>query len=308
MAEPTERDPTSPASDFDTRGMGLALGAYVWWGLSPLFWRLVSADALDTVAHRTIWTAATLALAHTLGRRWSEVRRIAADKANRRRALAAGALLGVNWLVFVWAVNADRVVEASLGYFINPLVNVVLGVVVLGERLKRIQWLAVSIAAAGVAWLWVLVGAVPWVALVLAGTFGFYGLIRKTADYGSLDGLSLEAGVLALPALVFLLVRTGGLGGDAPVWGDGALDVLLLLCTGLFTAVPLLLFAAAARRIPLSVIGIVQYVSPSLQLVLGLFAFGEILTDTQLVGYALVWIALAIFAADSVVSSRRVAA
>jgi len=280
------------------------LGSYTWWGLAPIYWKLLDGVApIDTAGHRTVWTLLSLAVVHTVRGSWPSVRRSARSSKNRRTVVLTGALLSVNWLTFLYAVDADRVVEASLGYFINPLVSVVLGVIILGERLRPIQWMAVALAASGVAWLWVQVGAVPWVALTLAGTFGLYGLLRKTADFDSLDGLTMESTLMAGPWVLVLAWRWND---TAPVFGSGSLlDLLLIAGTGVVTAVPLLLFAAGARRVPLSAMGLFQYLAPTLQLLLGLFAFGESLSGDRLVGYCLIWIALLVVGIEGFTVDRK---
>jgi len=231
------------------------------------------------------------------------VRAIARDRRTVLLAATSATLLAGNWLVFIWAVNNERVLEASLGYFLNPLVSVVLGVSVLGERLRANQWLAVSIAAVGVVVLSIDVGSVPWVAISLAVSFGLYGLIRKTTPLGSLDGLSFELSLMVVPALVgFVMLAMVGDGSDVVseprdwLWAGGA---------ALMTAAPLLLFASAARRIELWMVGVLQYVAPTLNFLLGVFAFGESWSGGQAVGFVVIWTGLAIFAVDGVARAGR---
>jgi len=288
----------------DRRGVLLALAAYVWWGLSQVFWKQVDdLPALDKLAPRIVWTVAFLALLHTLRRTWGPVRGAAGDRRNRWAALAAGLLISVNWGVFIWAVAEEHVVDASLGYFVNPLVSVVLGVVVLGETLRRGQWLAVAIAALGVAWLTAEAGRVPWIAVVLALSFGFYGLVRKQAPMGSLDGLTLETGVLFLPALVLLVVHAAAGRGTLAASDPGTTALVVL--SGVVTAVPLLAFAAAARRVPLSTVGILLYVNPTLQFLVGAVVYDEPVPAGRLLGYGVVWVALAVFAVEGLRHLRR---
>jgi chloramphenicol-sensitive protein RarD len=216
--------------------------------------------------------------------------------------VASSVLVAANWFVYIWAVNAGRVVDASLGYFINPLVNVLIGAAFLHERLRRPQWLAVAIAAAGVAWLTWQAGAVPWIGLVLALTFGLYGLLRKTAALGAIEGLSLETLLLTPVAAAYLLWLAHS-GASSFVEAD-ATTRLLLLAAGPVTAVPLLLFAAGARRIPFSTLGLLQYLGPSLQLLIGVWLYHEPFAE-RAPGYVLIWIALAVFSIEGLVQGWR---
>jgi len=287
-----------------SRGVAWALGAYLIWGLSPLYWRaLEEVPPGDILAWRVVSTLTVLALVHLVGRTGRTVWARVADARVRRTVLVTAGLLAANWLTFIWAVNAGRVLEASLGYFVNPLVSVALGVVVLGERLRPAQWVAVGLAGAGVAWLSLGVGTVPWVSLVLAGTFGLYGLLRKTAPVGSLDGLSLEVATMAPVALVVVGARAAA---GAGVVGPGVgTRTLLVLGSGLLTAAPLLLFAGAARRIDLSLVGVMQYVAPTLQFLCGVLVFGEAWEGARAVGYVVVWVALAVYAVEGLWWARR---
>jgi chloramphenicol-sensitive protein RarD len=281
------------------RGIAYALTAYGLWGLMPLYVKTLGRlPLLQIVAHRIVW-AAVLLVAVVLGtgqRAW--LRQLKEQPRIARTFAFSAAALSVNWLVYIWAVGQGRVVDASLGYFINPLLSVVLAVVVLKERLRVGQWLAVAVAALGVLWLGVLAGQVPWIGLTVAVSFGVYGLLRKTAAIDALGGLTLETLLLlplALGYLVYLSFQPGG------AFGAGGLDrVLLLLAAGPVTAVPLLAFAAGARRIPLSLLGILQYVAPSLQLGIGLVVFKEPLPTSKLIGFALIWLAVLVYSIDGV--------
>ena len=287
-----------------SRGVFVGICAYVLWGLSPIYWRLLDdLGAGDVVAHRIVATAIVLAIAHLFLRSWPRLVSEARKPKVRRAAAMAGVLLAVNWIVFVWAVSAERVVQTSLGYFINPLLSVVLGVVVLGERLRRLQWIAVGLATIGVVVLTIDLGSLPWVSLALAGTFALYGLLRKVSPVGSLDGLSLEVGFLAPFALAVILFRGAGDAGLVGV-ADPGRD-LLLLGTGVVTAAPLLLFAAAARRVDLSVVGLLQYIAPTIQFLLGVLVFGEEWAGGQVVGFAIIWLALAVFAVEGGINGQR---
>jgi chloramphenicol-sensitive protein RarD len=228
----------------------------------------------------------------------------------RRRTLAiylaAAVLLSVNWLVYVWGVNAGFIVETSLGYFINPLVNVLLGVVFLRERLRPWQWVPVGLAAIGVTYLTLSYGSLPWIALTLAFTFGIYGLVKKVAPLNSLHGLTLETGMLFLPAVAYLIVAE--VDGQGKFLHTGLVENLLLVLAGLVTTVPLLLFAGAARRIPLSLMGILQYIAPTLQFVLGVLVYHEVFDQTRAIGFGIVWTALVIFWGEGWLTRRATAA
>lgn len=276
------------------KGVWYGVGAYVLWGFLPIYWKwLHTVPALQVVSHRVVWSCVTLAVLIAATRQAGRFRAAALN----RRVLAvyslAGALIGVNWLLYIWAVMAGFIVETSLGYFINPLVSVLLGVVFLRERLRPAQWLAVALAAAGVLVLTVLYGSPPWIALGLAASFGIYGLVKKKAPLGSLFGLTLETGLLLLPALAYLIgVEAAGQGAFLHTdWVAGA----LLAGAGLVTTAPLLLFAAAAQRIPLSLVGVLQYIAPTMQFLIGVFLYREPFSPSQLIGFGLVWVALAVF-------------
>ncbi len=281
-----------------------AITAFVIWGLSPLYFKAVGAlPALDIVAHRVIWSVLMLAVALALSGRYPALGRTLRDHpALRRTLLFSGLLNAANWLVFVWAINADRVLEASLGYFINPLVSVLLGGLVLGESLRPVQRLAVAIAAAGVALRIGQMGTLPWIALFLAGSFACYGLIRKRAPIDPVGGLFVET-------LIGLPLALGWLGWQA---GHGALDWallgqlgLLLPAAGLVTAIPLMLFAYGARRLTLSTVGFTQYLAPSLSFALAVWVFDEPIDATRLAAFGLIWCALAVYSADLWRASRR---
>ncbi|MFG6486995.1 EamA family transporter RarD [Roseateles sp. BYS78W] len=281
-------------------GVFFALGAYLSWGLFPLYFRQIAAiPALQIVAHRTLWSLAfvVVVLLATGHLKW--LRGVSA--ATWRRFALSAALIAVNWLAYVWAVGHGHVIDASLGYFINPLVNVALGFAVLHERPRPVQWLAVGLAAFGVLWLTFAAGRLPWIALVLALSFGLYGLMRKTATLGAIEGLTLETLILAPLAAAGLAFwwQAGDLAGQT------AVDWAWLVGTGPVTAGALLLFAAGARRIPLATLGLVQYVSPSLQFLLGVFLFREPMSATRLVAFGFIWSALAVYSAEGLWQTRR---
>lgn len=278
-------------------GVVYSVCAYALWGLLPLYLKVLEAvPPVEILLHRVVWSAAFLSAILTARRGWGWVAPTARSPAVLGRGLASALLLTVNWFVFIWAVDAHRVIDASLGYFINPLVSVLLGVLLLRERLRPVQWAAVSLAAAGVAWLTVDAGRLPWIALVLAGSFGLYGLLRKTTVLGALEGLALET-FLLLPAAGAWLV-TMAVAGQSHFASGGFGARALLVLAGPATAVPLLLFAAGARRIPLSLLGLLQYVGPTLQLGLGIYVWGEPFSLRRLAGFALIWLALGVYSGE----------
>lgn len=287
-----------PLIDDQTRkGLIATVSTFVAWGLYPLYWReLVAIDSLQITAHRIVWC--TLFVVGFLF--WRQGAGWLRSTLERPRALPmlalSSVLIGFNWVLYIWAVNSAHVVETSLGYFINPLVSVLLGVVVLKERLNPRQWCAVALAAAGVAYLTLNLGQPPWIALTLAVSFGAYGLIRKLVAVESIPGLGVESLFLVLPALVYLLwCEVAGSGGFGHV---GRYEDALLVFAGIATALPLIWFAFGARRIPLSLVGVIQYIGPSIQLLTAVFVFGEPFTLTQLVGFGCIWAALGLYAVD----------
>lgn len=285
-------------------GVLYAALAYTLWGLLPVFFKqLGHVNALEVVMHRMVWSLVFLMLVLAFLKRWVWL----GEVARRPRVLAAFALsallLSANWSVYVWAVHNAQVVDASLGYFILPLVNVGFGFVFLHERPRPVQWLAVAVAAAGVVWLTLQAGRLPWIALVLAATFGIYGLLRKVATLGALEGLTLETLLLA-PFAVGMLAWWTWHGQGALVQGNvGTLGWLLL--GGPLTAIPLLLFAAGARRIPMATLGILQYISPSLQMLLGVWMYGEVFDPARAMGFYLIWLALVVYSIDGLHNNHR---
>ena len=280
------------------KGLIQAVSAYTVWGISPVFWKgLSEIPAMYSLAHRMFWTFVVMALIQTLRRSWPRFREQNSSRRSRIIGVVSALLIGTNWLVWVWAMNVDRVVEGSLGYFINPLVSVFLGVVFLGESLRRRQWLAVSLAGIGVIWLTISVGSLPWVSLVLAGTFGLYGLSKKLTEQTPINGLTSEMLVMLLPALTYLLICT--FNGNQTLEKTSFLEVVLLIASGCFTAAPLLLFANAVKEVPLSVIGLLQFLAPTAQFLLGVLAYDEPFDMMQLVGFIIIWSALIIFVTDN---------
>lgn len=285
-------------------GAACALAAFLTWGVLPIYFKAIAAaPPLEIVAHRIVWSALLLLGVIALRHRWAALRRGLADRRTRRLLLASTLLVSSNWLIFVWAITSGRVLESSLGYYINPLMNVLLGLLVLRERLSRVQGLAVLLAAVGVANLAVQSAAFPWVALSLAGTFSLYGLVRKTMALGALDGLFVETNLLLVPALIFLAVQVAG-GDSAFLAGDTRLDLLLVL-SGLFTTLPLLLFTSAVRRLNYATVGLFQYIVPTSHFLLAVFVFGERFTSAHLVTFALIWTALALYSGEVVRVARR---
>lgn len=278
-------------------GVAYAALAFLWWGLFPLYFRIVTTvPAPQILAHRVMWCLVFLAALLTVRRQWGWLRQVLRQPRVLAAFVASALLIGANWLAYIWAVNHGHVLEASLGYFITPMVNVLLGVTLLHERLRRAQWLALGIATAGVLWLTVQAGRPPWIALSLAITFGSYGLLRKIAVLGALEGLTLETMLLAPLALLVLGMAT--LDGSARFPAPDALTDVWLMALGPITAVPLLLFAAAARRLSMATLGIVQYLGPSIQFLLGVWVFNEPFSAGRLIGFGGIWLALLIYTLD----------
>ena len=284
-----------------------ALLAFGIWGLYPLYLReLAAVSSLEIVLHRSAWSLVFLLGVLAVLRRWAWVAALLKSPRQMLMPLASGLLLALNWLLYVYAVQSAQVVEASLGYFINPLISVCLGVLVLRERLKRMQWVAVGFAAAGVLWLTWHTGRLPWLGLALAVTFAVYGLLRKTSALGPLEGLTLET-LLIAPLVLPLLGLVTWSGQGALATGSPTL-VFWLVMAGPLTAVPLMMFAAAARRLKLATVGLFQYLSPSLQLAIGVAVFGEPFDLRRLAGFVLIWTGLAVYTAHSLALSRRAVA
>jgi len=305
-AEPAAGPTAGPGPDpaEQRRGALYGVAAYSLWGVFPLvFHQLRDVAAVEVLLHRITWSFAIVVavLAVRGDRAWLRLLRTGGE--DRRRLVAAAGLISVNWLVYVWAVAEGRVLEAALGYYINPLVSVLLGVVLLHERLSRLQVVAIALAAVAVGVLTVAYGQVPWISLVLAASFGLYGYLKKAVRVTALTSLAVETAVLVPIASVGLVVLEAT-GRAAFLRGSVGRDALLL-CLGAVTAAPLLLFAASARRVPLVLLGLLQYLTPTLQLVVGVAILGEDLTPERLVGFVLVWVALVVLGADAARSARR---
>ncbi|MES2757959.1 MAG: EamA family transporter RarD [Pseudomonadota bacterium] len=278
--------------------------AFLCWGLFPIYFHaLKEVPPGQILAHRVVWSLLFLAIVLTFRRQWKWLPAVMHQRRVIASFVASAFLLSANWLVYIWAVNNGHVIEASLGYFINPLVNIMFGYLILKERLRRGQWLAIALAALGVAWLTWQTGAVPWIALILASSFGAYGLMRKTAALGALEGLSFETMVL-FPLALGYLVWLGVQGQNGFINSASDSTRWLLIAAGPITAIPLLLFASGARKIPLAVLGMLQYISPTIQFLLGVWLFHEAFTAERLVGFVLIWSALALYAAEGVWRNR----
>jgi chloramphenicol-sensitive protein RarD len=282
------------------KGVWYAVGAYVFWGLFPIYWKwLQQVPAQQLLGHRIIWSFLFLFGIVLWLRQGNVFRKAIGSPRVLLIYSAAGVLLAINWLTYVWAVNAGFIVETSLGYFINPLLSMVLGVVILRERLRLWQWIPVGLATIGVVYLTVTYGSLPWIGLILAFSFGLYGFIKKTAPLGSLHGVTLETGILFLPALGYLLYTE--ITGQGAFLHSGTISNILMLGAGVITAVPLLMFAAATQRIPLSLVGVLQYIAPTMYFLIGVLIYDEPLTVERLIGFIIIWLALAIFAVEGFV-------
>ena len=285
------------------KGIWYALGAYVFWGLFPIYWKILAGvPALQLLGHRIFWSFLLL-FGIILIARQGKIFRAALNWRVLLIYAVAAILIAINWLTYVWAVGAGFIVETSLGYFINPLLSVLLGVIFLRERLRPLQWLPLGLAAVGVLYLTFAYGVLPWVALTLAVSFSFYGLVKKTAPLGSLHGLTLETGILFLPALGFLLFSE--FSGTGAFLHSPTLIDLMLVGAGLVTVFPLLLFASAAQRISLTMIGILQYINPTMQFLLGVLIFKEPFDHHRLIGFGVVWVALILFGLEGFLAGRR---
>ncbi|CAM5543881.1 protein RarD [Streptomyces avidinii] len=285
-------------------GLLYGFGAYGMWGLVPLFWPLLQpSGAIEILAHRMVWSLAVVGVALLALRRWAWMGELLRQPRKLALLVAAAAVITVNWGLYIWSVNNGAVVEASLGYFINPLVTIALGVLLLGERLRRVQWVAVGIGVCAVLVLAVGYGRPPWISLVLAFSFATYGLIKKKLNMGGLESLTAETVVLFLPALGYLLWL--GARGQSTFAAQGAGHAALLAATGLVTAVPLVLFGAAAIRVPLSTLGLLQYMAPVFQFSLGVLYFHEAMPPARWAGFSLVWAALSILTWDALRTAHR---
>lgn len=285
-------------------GMLYGFAAYGLWGLFPLYWPLLEpAGAGEILAHRMVWSLVVVGVMLLALRRWAWIAELIRQPRRLALIAVAATVVSVNWGVYIWAVNAGHVVETSLGYFINPLVTIALAVLVLHERLRPVQWVAVGVGGAAVAVLAVGYGRLPWIALTLALSFGTYGLVKKKIAMGGLESLAAETSVQFLPALAFLLVI--GSRGDSTFTHHGPGHAGLLALAGLVTAVPLVCFGMSANRLPLSTLGLLQYLAPVFQFLIGVLHFHETMSTEQWVGFLLVWSALILMTADALRNARR---
>ncbi|CAM3330478.1 EamA family transporter RarD [Nocardioides dubius] len=288
----------------EKRGLLLGVAAYVMWGLFPLYWPLLEpAGAIEILAHRVLWSMLAMGAVVLLMRKWPAVVRLWRVARTRYLLLVAAVVIAVNWSTFIWAVNHGHVVETSLGYFINPLVTVLMGVLVLGEGMRSLQWWALGVAAAAVIVLTIDYGRPPWVAIVLALSFGTYGLAKKQANAGAVETLTFETLALAPIALGYVAWLSAQ--GENHFGTEGTLHALLLVGTGIVTAVPLLCFGGAATRLPLVTLGLLQYLAPILQFAIGVWIFDESMPTARWIGFALVWAALIVFTAEAIAHKRR---
>jgi chloramphenicol-sensitive protein RarD len=287
------------------RGFLYGLAAYLVWGLFPLYWKLLDrSGAIEVLAHRVVWSMLTISLLVVVLRKFGRLKAVLRDPRRRWRLIAAAGLIAVNWGTYIWGVQNDRVVETSLGYFITPLFTVLLGVLVLKERLRAVQWTALGIAFLAVIGLTIENGRPPWVALVLTFSFGLYGLAKKQAGAGAIEGMAIETATVAPVALAALVVL--GLQGQSTVADHGAGYLVVVMLAGPITSIPLLLFGAASTRVSMTTLGLLNYITPSMQFALAVLLFHEVMSPMRWAGFGLVWFALAIFTWDSMMHRRRI--
>ncbi|WP_282177183.1 EamA family transporter RarD [Vibrio nereis] len=286
------------------QGVLLAIGAYTMWGIAPIYFKTISdVSPLEILSHRVIWSFFLLALLLHVGRRWRSVSNVFQSKKKMIYLLSTSVIIATNWLIFIWAVNANHMLDASLGYYINPLINVVLGMIFLGERLRKMQWFAVVLAACGVIVQLVAFGSVPIVAIALAFSFGFYGLLRKKVSLDAQTGLFIETLVLLPAAAIYLLWFASS---PTSNMADNSLNLnILLIAAGVITTLPLLCFTGAATRLKLSTLGFFQYIGPSLMFLLAVLVYGETFTSDKAITFAFIWGALVVFSFDGFHSSKQ---
>ena len=286
------------------KGIWYGIAAYAMWGFFPIYWKLLhEVPALQVIGHRIGWSFILLLIYILATKQWNNFRSVSFNRKTLGIYAIAGVLLSINWLIYVWGVNAGFIVETSLGYFINPLLSVSFGVLFLREKLRPMQWVPVGIATIGVIYLTVTYGRLPWIALSLAVSFGLYGLVKKLSPLGSVYGLTLETGIVFPIALIYLtFVQTNGSGAFLH---DGAIVDILLAGAGIVTTIPLLMFASAAKQIPLNMVGILQYLAPTFQFLIGVFIYKEPFDHNHLIGFSIVWVALVIFAVENIIARRN---
>lgn len=287
-----------------SRGVWFALAAYGLWGLLPIYWKsLYQVDAVEILMHRMVWSLVFLMLVLGVKKQWSWVQSALKNKNTLLLYLCASLLLGFNWGLYIWAVHAEFIIETSLGYYITPLFNVFLGMVVFNEKLRIGQWVAIGVACIGVLYLTINYGHLPWIALGLALSFSLYGVLKKKAPLGTFEGLAIETAVLFLPALGYIVyLQSIGVGAIGRV---DELTHVLLAVTGVATAIPLLFFSAAAQRIPLSWMGFIQFISPSISMMIGIYIYHEPFGVVRKIGFIIIGIALVLFTLENVLYTRR---
>ncbi|MGG2462237.1 EamA family transporter RarD [Streptomyces sp. RGM 3693] len=293
-----------PSRTDQRAGLAYGLAAYTMWGLLPLYWHLLDAAApSEILAHRMVWSLPVALIILAALRRWSWIRPLLRQPKKLGLILISAVVISLNWFLYIWAVNTGHVLEASLGYFINPLVSIAFGVLVLRERLRRLQWAAVGVGTLAVVVMTVAYGRMPWIALGLALSFATYGLVKKGIKLDGIEGFSAETALQALPALGYLVFL--GVRGESVFVSGGTGQALLLAACGIATAVPLICFGASAVRLPLTTIGMLQYLAPTFQFLLGLTVFGEEMPPERWAGFALVWAALVMLTWDALRTARR---
>ena len=286
------------------KGILAALAAYFLWGLFPIYWKWLDyVDAAEILAHRMLWSFVFMLLLMAWGREWRWLKTAVSQPRVLFMFILSATLLGINWLTYIWGVNNGYIVDTSLGYFINPLVNVLLGVLFLRERPRGGQWLAIAIATIGVIYLAVSYGVVLWISLTLAFSFAFYGLIRKTSSLSSWEGLTLETAVFFLPAFAYLFMLD--IDGTAAFGHISTTTTLLLIGTGAATSIPLLFFAYGARQVTLTTLGILQYIAPTMQFLLGVYVYNEPFTSQRIIGFSIIWLALALYSGETIWQRRQ---
>ena len=286
------------------KGIIAGLGAFILWGVFPLYWKLLFiVPAYEILSHRIVWSLIFLIIIVAFTNRKGWIQIFKGDNKNRLIYILSSVTLSLNWFVFIWAVNSNFILEASLGYFLNPIINVILGVFLLKEKLRFCQWCAVCLAGAAVIYLTIGYGSFPFIALTLAFSFAFYGYLKKIGNLNSVDSLTFETSVLFIPALIYLIIVE--MNGTGSFIHSGVFISSLLALGGVVTTVPLLLFVMAARRLPLSTVGILQYVAPITQFLIGAFIYNEDVPVSRLIGFILIWIALILYTAEGVIYNRK---
>lgn len=284
-------------------GLIYAFAAYTWWGIIPLFWKqLDHVDSVEIVMHRMVWSCVLVTLLILLSRQWASFKPLLSRPKIMLSLLLASSLISVNWAVFIWAVNNDRLVETSLGYFMNPLISVALGVVLFSEVLRRGQWLALIVAGIGVVYLFATHGSFPWISFVLAVSFSLYSAVKKSISLPATHGMAIETLCFFVPALIYLVYIEWQGSGQ---FFQGSSNSWMLVLGGLFTLIPLLLFAAAAKRISLTALGMMQYIGPTLQLICGVLIYQEPFGSQKMIAFGFIWLALAVYSVDQISHRRR---